>query len=616
MITAQQADTRPDEVARVPGRRPRLFSSAREALRGRLEKSQSAFLIQATLAAGPSADALLGDAAVAAFAGAFVGCLTTECFSASGIAPGIASAFATALLCGSLLVTGTTCLFAGEFFSALYGGTFAGMTPIAWLGDSPFGHSAVSTGALSVALSILCGLVFSAVAKLDTRSAAPIGIGCGGRLGAIAAVASFLFIELIGLLGADANRFHSVAAGAFDVEPGSAIRGFLACLVGIFGTLLVLRQRRTAGGSAAARIFLASAAALLGLMILHVDNPDDARTMDAFYAGCFLGMSTLDRLKGWFQPVFGALVLIVLLVPVRGFLHGFGGGLGLAAFVTVMVLVALSGATARTTRDMLTRRNLGTAIAGAVIAVFLVIGLITADPVAEEVPISVATTPLEPIAELSGATSVRLVVGTAAPSLVDNPIPLGVSLVNAADDVVVVLSGLPSGAKMTNGRPSAAGDWYLLARELANAAILPAPGFVGGADAMVELRRADHAIVDRQTLHLEWTGPAPRATTDVEQLPTGQLPDAVTADHEAIFREFLQSRRHAALEIRRTAHLTRTPAGRTAAHDQRVGGLAATLTGLKRLALPLGSGVVHPLRVRARRGGDGQEATRAKSSLP
>jgi hypothetical protein len=44
-------------------------------------------------------------------------------------------------------------------------------------------------------------------------------------------------------------------------------------------------------------------------------------------------------------------MLIVMLMPAGAFLRGVGGRLGLAAFVTVMLLVALCRATAWTTRD-------------------------------------------------------------------------------------------------------------------------------------------------------------------------------------------------------------------------------------------------------------------------
>jgi hypothetical protein len=323
---------------------------------GAARGDQARGLPRGTTGLGPTTSAAcrwidmpLGDAAVAAFAGAFLGCLTTECFTAFGIGPDIASATATVLLCGLLLVTRMTRRFAGAFFPALYGGTFAGMTPIVWLGDSASGHSAAAW-ALSIALSIVCGLAFFVVAKLDARSATPVGVGYGGRLGAIATVASFLFIALAGPSEGN-SRFPGVGAEAFHIEPWPAILGFFACLAGTIVTLATLRQRRIADRGAAQRTFIAAAAALSGLMILQLGHPDDAHIRDAFYAGCFLGMSTPGRLKGWFQPVLGALMLIVMLMPAGAFLRGVGGRLGLAAFVTVMLLVALCRATAWTTRD-------------------------------------------------------------------------------------------------------------------------------------------------------------------------------------------------------------------------------------------------------------------------
>ena len=163
-------------------------------------------------------------APVAAFAGAFSGCLTTLNLTAFGLAPGIASALATALVCGQLLVTRTTNLFPSAFFPALYGGTFGGMTSAFGLSDSASGRPATMT----ILLSILCGLAFFVVAKLDARSTAPIASGYGGRAGAIATLASFLFVVLGGLLGADANLFHGVGAGAFTVEPETGGLAFFA----------------------------------------------------------------------------------------------------------------------------------------------------------------------------------------------------------------------------------------------------------------------------------------------------------------------------------------------------------------------------------------------------
>ena len=72
-------------------------------------------------------------APAAAFAGALLGCLATLYLTAFGIIPAIASALAATLLCSQVLIPPTTRSFPREFFPAVYGGTFAGMTPVLWL---------------------------------------------------------------------------------------------------------------------------------------------------------------------------------------------------------------------------------------------------------------------------------------------------------------------------------------------------------------------------------------------------------------------------------------------------------------------------------------------------
>jgi hypothetical protein len=106
-------------------------------------------------------------------------------------------------------------------------------------------------------------------------------------------------------------------------------------------TLAVLRRRSVASAQQAERTFIAAAIALLGLMTLHLGGPNDTHCLDAFYAGCFLGMSTQERLKGWIDPLLGAILLTAMLSLVKMLLPGVGGELGFAAFVTVALIVAL-----------------------------------------------------------------------------------------------------------------------------------------------------------------------------------------------------------------------------------------------------------------------------------
>jgi hypothetical protein len=320
------------------------FAAVREALAARRERrapARSAAQLPAETVGHRSSATAFDDVPLMAFAGAFLGCLMALDLTALGLVPCVASASAAALLCGELLVTRTTGLVADAFFPALYGGTFGGMTPVLRLIGGASDHTVVVTCALFLSLSVVCGLAFFVVALLDARSAVPIGSGYGGRSGAIATVASFLFVQLVGLLGADAGHLLG-RAGAIGLEPRAAAIGFLACLGGIVATSLAMRHRLAASAGVAVRTFIASAVALVGMTALCVSDHGDEATLDFYYAGCFLGMSTPDRIRGWLQPVVAAYVLTSLLVVVRAFLPGIGGGLGLAAFVTVALLMAYS----------------------------------------------------------------------------------------------------------------------------------------------------------------------------------------------------------------------------------------------------------------------------------
>jgi hypothetical protein len=292
---------------------------------------------------GPSITALFRGAPAAAFAGAFLGCLATLHLSVCGFVPAIASALATILLCGPVLATRTASLFSSEFFTAVYGGSFAGMTSVLWLSAHLPERSVMLVSALFILLSIVCGLAFWIVAEIDARAGRRIAGGYGGRSGAIAAAASFAFVELAPLFGADNARFQAHRVDLFDLDPRLAALGCAACLIGMVATMLVLRRQSVATAGTADRTLLASAIALMGLIALNLNDPNDTLTADAFYAGCFLGMSTPERLKGWIQPFLGAIVLTAMLVEVSTLLPGVGGGLGLAAFITVAVLVALNG---------------------------------------------------------------------------------------------------------------------------------------------------------------------------------------------------------------------------------------------------------------------------------
>ncbi len=469
-----------------------------------------------------SVGALVNSAPAAAFAGAFLGCLTTLHFSAGGFVPAIASALATTLLCGALLITRTTSLFPGEMFAAIYGGTFAGMTPLLGLSDTIAGVSVMPAGALFILLAIVSGLAFCVVAEIDARSGRRLAGGCGGRSGAIATVASFLFVETASLFGADGHPFRTVHADMLDVDPKSLALTCAACMIGICATLAALRPRNVALADPAERIFIAAVVALIGLVLLHLNAASDTRTMDAFYAGCFLGMSTPDRLKGWLQAGLGAILLTSMLVLVKALLPDIGGGLGFAAFVTVAVLLVPSRMTIWLATDNPTRDTRPQMAARASPRGHLI----------PEIPVRSAIT-------IAGSLAGLLVIGWLA-------VPAQVASEQPADDIAATAS-IPEQpappleqSALVEAKPGRVGEAITIGMASAdaingdpglslelNATTIPA-AHGGAADIRAEAGRAG------------WTERAAVAPIDAGQRGT-PVDDGTTSNAE-IFREFMQWR--------------------------------------------------------------------------
>jgi hypothetical protein len=94
-------------------------------------------------------------------------------------------------------------------------------------------------------------------------------------------------------------------------------------------------------------------------------------------------------------------------------------------------------------------------------------------------------------------------------------IPLGVQIDGQTVGLALEISGLPSGATMSKGRPIPGGGWRILAADLRKAMIYLPAGFSGQIDLAVKLRLFDDTVVDRGSLHFEWlqTDPIESAST-------------------------------------------------------------------------------------------------------
>ena len=113
--------------------------------------------------------------------------------------------------------------------------------------------------------------------------------------------------------------------------------------------------------------------------------------------------------------------------------------------------------------------------------------------------------PVAPVAPVTpvAALSPHLVVDT-RPLGKHDEMPLGVSVVGPSEGAVLELTGIPSGWKLSSGRPFGADGWRLPVTDLADAVFWPPQDFVGAIDVAVELRLADDTLVDRQAVRREW----------------------------------------------------------------------------------------------------------------
>jgi hypothetical protein len=120
----------------------------------------------------------------------------------------------------------------------------------------------------------------------------------------------------------------------------------------------------------------------------------------------------------------------------------------------------------------------------------------------------------------------------------DEPIPLGVVLVNATGGESVFLNGLVKGTRLSAGEPFSSTGWRIPARELGNVLAYPPNSFVGAMDAEIELRSASNAHLDIQVGRLEWIKSPDKRSTVERLLDPGSAvqPASATLGSEQLAR--------------------------------------------------------------------------------
>jgi hypothetical protein len=87
----------------------------------------------------------------------------------------------------------------------------------------------------------------------------------------------------------------------------------------------------------------------------------------------------------------------------------------------------------------------------------------------------------------------------------NEPLPLGVKVEHASEDVIMTIEGLPDDVDLSLGNRSAPRVWTIAANDLEQAFVGAPLGFVGVIQTTATLRAASGRLLDRQSLRFEWS---------------------------------------------------------------------------------------------------------------
>jgi hypothetical protein len=137
--------------------------------------------------------------------------------------------------------------------------------------------------------------------------------------------------------------------------------------------------------------------------------------------------------------------------------------------------------------------------------------------------------PTSPAVASGNETANLKLIAQPSRGVAGEPAPLNLSLRGSASDAVVIVRGLMPGAELSAGRAVADDAWQLSVTDLPYASIAPPRDFVGSADLVAELHLPNSEIVDRQSIHVEWTRQAarPEREHEREQMTRGEPITAV-----------------------------------------------------------------------------------------
>jgi len=202
--------------------------------------------------------------------------------------------------------------------ASLYCGAFVGMTS---------SHVLPGLGWLTLA-GILAGILYSLANHFC--------VGVGGKLGTVAFAGTAITVALARLAGLN----HQNLAGA-SVDPGLQVAALGVGIVSVPLTYWLSEHRKFGAVFASA---MPSAVLVFGVNLLSTSWQLKMIPLGATWFGAsFAGMTSVERLAGrhWTLPLIG-LIYGFLSMDSGPRLHGFGGGLGTTALVSVLAAFGIA----------------------------------------------------------------------------------------------------------------------------------------------------------------------------------------------------------------------------------------------------------------------------------
>jgi hypothetical protein len=263
------------------------------------------------------------------FLGAFVGSILTFQFRLHGLESVAASALTTCLAWLFFFVYPHEKRY--QIASAVYCGSFAGMTALL------HGQAIILTYGHIIITSLAAGIAYYIVGNLSMRFPGPMLTGYGGKLGATAFVAS-------GIAGLAFCTLFGVCSIKFHYAPGLNENLLAYVLLGCAGAVLPSLILGYNKWSNASRFNIVGLTALLGLaggIFFPISLTHFNLAAAAFYTGLFVSMTTVTICPSLTTlGIAGSLSGIVML-QIVGVFEGIGGGLGLAAMLSVRCVTYL-----------------------------------------------------------------------------------------------------------------------------------------------------------------------------------------------------------------------------------------------------------------------------------